>query len=410
MHKKYLKEKRYEACINCIEYKLNSGQAVSVLELVDLARAYKKIDFLSRALISYNQARNLKPYDSIVISEMLEIYFEMQNIDLASSLIKEYFDNVNDRKEHLVKRAIHRFSEKINTDISAVGIKKISFPLADDMINGNDLYHDSFIKVSHFLNSLEPRKRLFTESFNDEILSKIITRTPFSAIRLGDGEGYFLKNNYFIKEKEEISKVWFSRVLSEAEIHEFTEIISDSISNSDFIGIPSFSRIVDDMMPNPEHKTVRSLLSIYEYLSAIDVKDKFIADAFFNHYLYKSMAFAHMLACVDKVVFITCHHEELLSAYVNTIGFTGQLEIIKIPPEAKYANQFGVAIKKDHYPNTYHSILEAIKNMDCNGVLFLVGAGYLGKSYCKVIKENGGMGLDMGSAIDYMAGYSTRRH
>jgi len=44
-----------------------------------------------------------------------------------------------------------------------------------------------------------------------------------------------------------------------------------------------------------------------------------------------------------------------------------------------------------------------------NGKLFLVGAGFLGKIYCDLIKRHGGIALDVGSMMDRWAGFGQTR-
>ena len=47
--------------------------------------------------------------------------------------------------------------------------------------------------------------------------------------------------------------------------------------------------------------------------------------------------------------------------------------------------------------------------MPQDGHVFIVAAGYLGKSYCARVRDRGGIGLDLGSIVDEWLGYDTRR-
>jgi hypothetical protein len=49
-----------------------------------------------------------------------------------------------------------------------------------------------------------------------------------------------------------------------------------------------------------------------------------------------------------------------------------------------------------------------IRNTNIVGKVFLVGAGGLGKIYCMLIKEHGGLAYDIGALFDGWAGLYTR--
>ena len=80
-----------------------------------------------------------------------------------------------------------------------------------------------------------------------------------------------------------------------------------------------------------------------------------------------------------------------------------------IPTEYKYAQLFGYTRQQehDHYPHFFKKIGEEL-NVAYEGEVFLVAAGFLGKFYCHLIKQKGGIALDVGSAMDYWLDFKTR--
>jgi len=56
-----------------------------------------------------------------------------------------------------------------------------------------------------------------------------------------------------------------------------------------------------------------------------------------------------------------------------------------------------------HYPVEFLKISDQIKD-SAEGKVVLVAAGYLGKHYCNVAKEAGGVAIDIGSIFDGWCG------
>ena len=64
--------------------------------------------------------------------------------------------------------------------------------------------------------------------------------------------------------------------------------------------------------------------------------------------------------------------------------------------------------QKAHFPDYFNDLCSSI-SVAYKGEVFLVAAGFLGKIYCNIIKEQGGIALDIGSAADYWLNYNTRQ-
>ena len=58
------------------------------------------------------------------------------------------------------------------------------------------------------------------------------------------------------------------------------------------------------------------------------------------------------------------------------------------------------------YPDTYDKICEQISPKE--GELWLIGAGFLGKIFCDIVKQRGGIAIDIGAVTDAWSGYFTR--
>ena len=86
------------------------------------------------------------------------------------------------------------------------------------------------------------------------------------------------------------------------------------------------------------------------------------------------------------------------------LGFT---HVDHIPvPEAARTRDRDVPVEK-HYPDAFHRIVASIRNDRRRGIA-LVGAGFLGKTYCTEFRLAGGVAVDVGSAMDVWAGVPSR--
>jgi hypothetical protein len=99
-------------------------------------------------------------------------------------------------------------------------------------------------------------------------------------------------------------------------------------------------------------------------------------------------------------------------------ALTGVPQIIwlRVPPELKYSDlpedeRAALVLANTHLTSRYAELMESeLPRMLARwpGLVVLVGAGILGKSYCLRVKELGGIGIDVGSLMDVWAGLKTR--
>jgi hypothetical protein len=112
-----------------------------------------------------------------------------------------------------------------------------------------------------------------------------------------------------------------------------------------------------------------------------------------------------LVAAAATVSLITCY-QELGGILERATGVTCAESLI-IPPQA--AN-VGARLQEAQYPDVYQRLCEEIASRERHGQLFLVGAGFLGKYYCELIKRSGGMAVDVGSLMDVWMGLSVRSY
>ena len=114
-----------------------------------------------------------------------------------------------------------------------------------------------------------------------------------------------------------------------------------------------------------------------------------------------------ILQPIDSCSVISCH-----SSLIEVLKEKHQVKVRKfynIPGEYKYSILFKEKQKvgTSHYPDCFEAICAQL-TVVAPGEVFLVAAGFLGKFYCDIIKQKGGIALDVGSATDYWLDYKTR--
>ncbi|MBZ9997321.1 hypothetical protein [Mesorhizobium sp. BH1-1-4] len=85
------------------------------------------------------------------------------------------------------------------------------------------------------------------------------------------------------------------------------------------------------------------------------------------------------------------------------------VESILVPEKAVQQARWRIAPfgMKPHYPDVFKQVCDKI-NTPAEGKVFLVGAGLAGKEYLKIIRDNGGIALDLGALLDAWDGRTTR--
>jgi hypothetical protein len=223
----------------------------------------------------------------------------------------------------------------------------------------------------------------------------IKTKKPLSLIRLGDGEGAMMGFPEFVslKEARQKARVWFGdQLLQEDDFTNISQQLKTSIRNATIVGIP-----------RKKQTSMHSLYEIvYKSIDRFDLLSKkpAITDAAIHCYLQFSLLFRPILLNKDFIGMISSRDLRLPLRQMFNIG---HIELYQIKGE----NKFPGSVKENHYPDRFDWLKNNI-NIPYQGAIFLVGAGVLGKIYCDVIKEKGGIAIDIGAVFDAWANVKSR--
>jgi|GEM_PF-5411295 len=227
---------------------------------------------------------------------------------------------------------------------------------------------------------------LTKEETFDYLREKVKSKQPFSLLRYGDGEGLFAftPNGLHRKYNNACKKHWgeVPRGIYRLQI---SKNIRQSYRQCDVAGLPfDFNGYMWRMALNSflrlERKKQLCMANIHIALAEEKVIDELIQD--------------------NPVFYIGCRNidEALLernAKSVDRIIISAQHRFEKKKPLLPFYKQ----VKQ---------IEEEVKQLDLRGVLCLLGAGVAGKQLGIIMKERGGMVIDVGSVFDLWAGVKSR--
>lgn len=250
------------------------------------------------------------------------------------------------------------------------------------------------------------------------IKEKIQKRVPCSIIRLGDGEGSFLRypkdlEKFQTEDQKIILNIWWPNgaQIQNSFCKEIEKDFLDAIENADVLGVSPPRRhlkTLSEIRGKSIHGTnrgVRGLIALSNFIQTNDYSSDIITSSYFQSDLESWDAYQYIFEDVKNISVISCH-ESLGDYLIKRFGFEN-IDLYKIPGEYKSFKQFDQQSTEKHYPDVYTEVSSRLK-LNSKNKVFLVAGGFLGKIYCNIIKQNGGVAIDIGSIVDKWLGYNTR--
>lgn len=252
----------------------------------------------------------------------------------------------------------------------------------------------------------------------ERVQTAVKARQGFSVIRLGDGEGAFLRlsdadeaefSHLYKKNRLDRSHVWFKGTI-DIEGSGFSRTafgLANIVQNTDVVGLPYASWI------NHEYQIVSptgvsTLLNVFRVLMELPRNPlQWYASQRLHIDLAKYGYLEQLIKSQSNIGLIACH-STLPDRIAERYGVQVR-DFYKIPGEQANAHIIGEASTHGaHFPDIYESIMDSLSCVDLSGRLFLVAGGILGKFYCDQIKKSGGVAVDIGSLADAWVGAVTR--
>lgn len=218
-----------------------------------------------------------------------------------------------------------------------------------------------------------------------ELISRAIQNsTPFSLVRIGDGEGdVILKANRSIKRLTG----WTGVKFTQAQANGIADQIITAATNADVLGIPD----ADMLRKQPQYKDawIRARKTI--------IDNKYHTGLLTSAYIHYDLDYSFVRGHKVKYIGSADIQEKLLE-----LGAT-EVDWFKIATDYKRSNK--KTHTKNHYPDQFNEIKGWIDNS-----ITLIAAGGLGKIYCDWVKQAGGIAIDIGSMADSWGNNDSRAY
>lgn len=235
---------------------------------------------------------------------------------------------------------------------------------------------------------------LSTQQVFESINNAINTKSPFSLIRVGDGETVLLNSLGNLERLTKQITNQLGYMPNPDEIKEIRSNLIDSIHASDILGVPYGQYLISKNIYWRNGLQIineNCSLQPYQDFCSMNIHRDFLREGYLDRLLLDR----------EEIFYISAHNLDALKQKYNIGNVNGFI----IPPEVKY---FTNTTGKVHYPQVYTEVINWISNIDCAGKIILVGAGIVGKGYLKAIKDKGGIAFDIGSVCDLLIGRATR--
>ncbi|MGE7414565.1 tetratricopeptide repeat protein [Methylobacterium tarhaniae] len=245
------------------------------------------------------------------------------------------------------------------------------------------------------------------------ITAALDSRSGFSLVRAGDGEGafVFLGNtdeadfaHLYEQNRHDRARVWFADTV-DATKHPFLGEafrITDVVRDADVVGMPYPNWIRHEY-------TILSVTGISSLTNLLRIERRPGAASctqLIHIELHNTKLLYSIMQSQKEIGLISCH-PGLPERLKSVLGYE-RVDYHHVPGEKGHSHLLSEeAVAGSHWPERYPQIMDAL-SQPLNGRLYIVAAGLLGKFYCDRIKKSGGVALDVGSVADGWMGSRTR--
>lgn len=287
---------------------------------------------------------------------------------------------------------------------------EIDYCINEIKINA-DYLDPNFILQTHLSQKIDIILNPFSIEITNNIIKALTNKTPYSVIRLGDGEANLLTYEAYpstpilnLKVAKKIISMQQDRFLvTPSEIIKLKNLLHESIQTADIIGIIGLWRPVERNVAdfiqafNLDHRGILGHWRSIDYLIQLSKKNQLAGKILSSAHLYFSIIdnIQLLLNTAEKTLLIT-NHDNL--AKNLSIKASYNLDCILV----------GNTINdKLHAPSFLYELKRKLPQ-DMTGTLCLIGAGPWSEIYCTWVKKRGGVAVDIGTGFDLLTGKITR--
>ncbi|MEH3147236.1 MAG: tetratricopeptide repeat protein [Methylobacterium frigidaeris] len=403
---------------------LSAGDEVSSAELVELGIVTRDAGLRDAAIALLDRARDRNPADIPSRYEKAILFLhEGLHVDCLHILRRILADHPGeDRTNLLAARVLHALGDH---DEATRCLDRIPLDAVHDraewerqirVVNEFGLHAAKYprSRVMAMVARLERSpSHLPVQAVAARIVEALRTRSGFSLIRCGDGEGAFVflgntdearHTHLYRYNRQDRARVWFAGTV-DATAQPFLGQafrLTDAIRDADIVGMPytDWFRHEYKLLSMTGITALTNLLRLDRSPGALSCTQLIHLELHSTKLLYEIMA------SQGRIGLISCH-PELPRMLTDRFNYE-EIDYHHAPGEKGHSHLLSAeAIAGSHWPDRYEQIMEALAR-PLEGRLYLVAAGVLGKFYCDRIKKSGGVAVDIGSIVDGWVGALTR--
>ncbi|WP_370134386.1 hypothetical protein [Alteromonas sp.] len=236
------------------------------------------------------------------------------------------------------------------------------------------------------------------------IESAIENKSPFSFVRISEGEGYLFSETQDFMTADDLDnreRHWWGEELDFATREKVLFLNRGALISADVIGIPSIYRFIRDSREGAESLTEnliqRGLLNALNGVDSVSSKSCLFTEEKGNIPLFLNFHnMKKIFNAAQRVVFISSMTKEILSTILD-IPFC----LVNIPTHNRTLSNNKYSSFEKPLPYVLEEKLKELERLTEPGTLVLVSAGVAGKCFLSAAKDKGAVALDVGGAIDF---------
>jgi hypothetical protein len=255
------------------------------------------------------------------------------------------------------------------------------------------------------------------------VRDRLVRQSPFSFVRLGDGEAACLPYEprvaaFATIDARERERIWWGAPLKANVRQRVYPRLVRAIYDADCVGIPTVGRFLRELRLSRNDAlesslTGRGLLSVlhcaenWEKLRSSVAPPPFFSSCHLHQELELWNCYGELFDGAKDVVLVSCH-EGLADWMGQRFGVKAAGHIL-LPPDRVTGPFLGAASQGQKLPAVLDDAIGRLGDLPRNR-LVLVGAGLLGKLLVTEARARGGVALDVGSIFDHWLGLKTRSY
>jgi len=260
-------------------------------------------------------------------------------------------------------------------------------------------------------------------AFVARVRNAVLRQTPFSFVRLGDGEAACLPYEpqlaaFAMLDAKERERIWWGAPLEREVRARIYPRLARAIYDADCIGIPTVGRFLRELRLSRNDRletslTGRGLRAVlhcvenWERSRSPDTLRPFFASCHLHQELELWNCYGELFEGMKEIVLVSCHQG--LGDWMEQRFHTKIAGHVLLPPDRVTAPYLAQSGNGPNLPTVLDEAIAGLGELPRNR-LVLVGGGLLGKLLVTEARAHGGIALDVGSIFDHWLGLRTRSY